>query len=158
MFGNRVTDFPQHTSGLYGYTIIMDTTNLHLNMPYSIQPDANGVSGDPVAGETALNTLQEYINDEDCPDLAWNLSSDILTIFFKTEIYEYLSTTRFVLYGYRNNTPITSLQSSIDIKDRDLEWFMMLAIKKAALMQGKKVPEKIQLELTRLESIVSAGG
>jgi hypothetical protein len=158
MLGNKVTDFDKFTNGAYGYTIVLDTTDILLNKPDFIQVDDNGTTSDPIVGPTDLETLQGYINDVDAPDAAWSFASDLLIMFFNATSAPYSSTTRFVIYGYRNNQPITSLSDSIDIKDRDIGWFTALAIKEAAIMQGKMIPKGIEKEITQYEAIVQGGG
>lgn len=152
MIGNSVTQFQQHTIGTVGYTIIMDCTDLHLNQMEFLMVDANGVTGDPAPAQAEIEVIHDYINDSDCPDIAWNLSSDILTIFLKTSVYAYVITTTFTIYGYRNPTPIKTLDSLIDIKDKDLNWFNNLVIKKAAEMQGKRVPPSV---INNLNNIIT---
>ena len=158
MIGNRVSDFDQFTIGTYGYTIILDTTDIMLNKPSFIQVDASGTTSDPVTGPIDLDTLQDYINDEDCPDATWSFASDLMIIFFKTSVYAFANTSRFVIYGYRNNTPINSLSDPIDIKDRDIGYFIALSIKEAAIVQGKMIPPDILKEITAYEAIINAGG
>ncbi len=158
MLGNRVTDFDKHTNGVYGYTIVVDTTEILLNKPDFIQVDDNGTTSDPISGPTAMETLQEYINDDDAPDAAWSFASDLLIMFFNASTAPYSNTTRFVIYGYRNNQPINSLSDSIDIKDRDIGWFIALAIREAAIMTGKMIPKDIENQITEYEAIVGAGG
>jgi len=158
MIGNRVSDFDQFTVGTYGYTILLDTTEILLNKPSYIQVDDSGDTSDPINGPTDIHTLQSYINDANCPDAAWSFASDILIIFFKTTVYAYDTGTRFVIYGYRNNTPIKTLQDPIDIKDRDIGYYITLCIKQAAIIQGKQVPIEIDKQITQYEAIIQAGG
>lgn len=158
MLGNKVTDFDKFTNGIYGYTIVLDTTAILLNKPDFIQVDDNGTTSDPIIGPTELEVLQEYINDSDAPDAAWSFASDLMVLFFKQATVPYSNTTRFVIYGYRNNQPINTLSDSIDIKDRDIGWFIALAIKEAAIMQGKMIPKDIENQITEYEAIVQGGG
>jgi len=158
MIGNRVTDFDQFTIGTYGYTIALDTTNIMLNKPSYIQIDDSGTTSDPISGPIDIDTLQAYINDEDCPDGAWSFASDILMIFFKTSVYAFDSGSRFVIYGYRNNTPIKTLADPIDIKDRDLGYYIALCIKQASIIQGKQVPIDIDKQIIQYEAQIQSGG
>jgi len=154
MFGNSVTDFDKFTDGTVGYTIAVDLTFLNVEIVSSLQGDANGTTEDPVTGNTALATLQSYINDFNAPDLAWNYSSDILIIFFKTVTFAYTNTTRFIFYGYRQAVPIKTLTQNIDIKDRDLPLFLRYALKEAKILQGKISDPKEDQEIIQLENII----
>ncbi len=158
MIGNRVTDFDQFTTGSQGYTIALDTTEIMLNKPAYIQIDDNGTTSDPITGPIDIEALQGYINDANAPDGAWSFASDILLIFFKTSVYGFVDNSRFVIYGYRNNTPINSLSDPIDIKDRDIGYFIALSIQEAAIVQGKMIPPDILKEITKYEAIIAAGG
>ncbi len=65
-----------------------------LNKPSFFQVDDNGITSDPVAGPISLNTLQSYISDVDCPDIAWSFASDLMIIFCKATACPYSDTTR----------------------------------------------------------------
>ena len=89
MLGQVITNFPQYSVGTYGYTIQVDLTYLYASSIDIIQLDNNGVSSLPITQKTALVSLQGYINDIACPNIAYSVDSDILTLFVKTSAYPY---------------------------------------------------------------------
>lgn len=83
-FGSKVTDFAQSVAGYYGYIIKMDVTSLLMHKVNAVQaqkdPDDTFA---PVIGEVKIETLGSYLNEVNCPRLAFNYSDGQVTVFFK---------------------------------------------------------------------------
>ena len=83
-FGNKVTDFVQSAIGLYGYTLKIDVTALLIYQVNSVQAQKNANDTyPPVLSEVSSEVIQGYLNDVNCPRLAFNFGDGQCTIFFK---------------------------------------------------------------------------
>ena len=151
MLGQVITNFPQYSVGTYGYTIQVDLTYLYASSIDIIQLDNNGVSSLPITQKTALVSLQGYINDIACPNIAYSVDSDILTLFVKTSAYPYTDTTKFVIYGKRLAITIGSLNDNVDISDKDMELFLNYCIKGAGDILGIRTSPVITDNIRRLD-------
>lgn len=123
-FGSLVTDFDQQAIGAYGYTIKIpiDPTGLNANVIYAVQAQASSSdTPEPVTTKVLLSTLESYLNDSACPDLAFAADNSNLFIFFATATFDYVADTRFAVFGLRNAQPTTVDTDLLDIIDDDLE-------------------------------------
>lgn len=152
MFGNSVTEKDKFTDGTYGYTVAVDLTPWNARTISSVLASDDGTVSDPIVGSTDLTVLLKYVNQSDCPDLAYNVGSDILTIFFKASVYPYQSTTKYLATGYRSALPVASLSDFPDIKNSNLELFCLLSVQKAATILNKKIPQNIQDRIVFLKA------
>ena len=152
MYGNRVTEKDKFTDGMYGYTVAIDLTALNARSIVSVAASDAGLAFDPVVTPIDLITLQGYINDPDCPDLAYSLGSDILTILFNHSTLPYASTTQYTVTGYRSALPIASVTDNLDIKNRYLELFVLLSIQKAAVLLNRTLPAELKQRILELKA------
>lgn len=83
-FGNKVTDYTQAALGNYGYTLKIDVTSLLMHKINAVQAqkDPNDTFA-PVVSEVTIDVLQSYLNEVNCPRLAFNYSDGQATMFFK---------------------------------------------------------------------------
>jgi len=86
VFGTPVTDYTQYAKGQFGYIIKVNLTAHLFSEIDKVQaqvPEFNTPA--PVSGEVDIQTLYSYMNDIDCPDLAFNWNNGICSIFFKAD-------------------------------------------------------------------------
>ena len=127
-FGNAVSpDFDQQAIGSYGYTIKVplgpDASNA--NMIYAVQAQVGaGDTPQTVDTKILLSTLEGYLNDSACPDLAFATDATNVYVFFKTTVFAYVSDTRIAFLGLRNAQLMTSDSSYLDIPDSDIPEFI----------------------------------
>lgn len=155
MFGHAVTTYGQFNAGNYGYIVAVDLSKIYAKEITSVQiidtAEAH-LSSDPITDIYSIEELQNFINDENCPDIAFAISSDIFYLFLKTTLYPYANTTRFTLYGKRHSKPITALTDNLDIRESELELFVNYAMEKAALITNKRLDPLISRNIQILES------
>jgi hypothetical protein len=85
-FGSRVTDFPQSAIGLFGYTLKIDLTSLLFHKVTEVQAQIGpSNTPEPFYTEEKLATVQSYLNNPNCPRLAFNYSDGNVTIFCKED-------------------------------------------------------------------------
>lgn len=153
MFGNSVTDFSQQAIGTYGYTVKIATDPTSLNAAEITAVQAQASASDtpsPVTSEVSINTIQGYLNDFACPDLAFNFDGGNVTIFFKTSVFAYVSATRVALVGKRNAQATTADSDLLDIVDDDLGLLIAYILQSAYLSfkntKSKAVEDSIETE------------
>lgn len=119
MFGNKVTDFSIASSGSYGYTTKVNLSSLLFYSVTEVQAQNSADSTPvPVSGEVSREAIQRYLNDVNCPDLAFNYAGGEAIIFFKKDVYPYEDTIRFAAFGLRNPQKMTSDSDVIDCPDK----------------------------------------
>jgi hypothetical protein len=120
-FGSTVANLVQNAIGSAGYIVKINTADLLAEKIEAVQAQAGPSSTpEPVEGSTSIAGLYEYLNDSDCPDLAYNYSDGECSIFFKTTVFAYSATTRYALFGKRKAQNCTSDADLLDIPDRDI--------------------------------------
>ena len=147
---SKVTETTKFTDGSYGYIIQRDLTFLCLQSLDFVTVDNNGVSSNPLLDQIPIATLHRYINDISCPDFAYSVDSDILTMFFKTSAYPYSGTTTYLLFGKRFALTINSLEDYVDVPDDKMELFVNLCQKGACDILGIRTPNAILDNIKRL--------
>lgn len=155
MFGHSVTTYGQYSAGIYGYIIAIDLSKLYIKSISGIQPavDSGGLYNYNVeTNETSLVDLQDYINDVDCPMIAYAIASDIIYIFFRNTELPYSSSTLFTIYGIRYPKPVTSLSQNLDIRENETELLFNYALKQASLYNNKRLDPDIELNIKYLET------
>lgn len=85
-FGSKVTDFPQSAVGLFGYTLKIDLTSLLFHSVTEVQAQVGPANTpEPFLTEEKLPAVQSYLNNPNCPRLAFNYSDGNVTLFFKED-------------------------------------------------------------------------
>lgn len=144
-----VTLFTRHGIGTEGYIIKRKVSDLNATSISFIQINTDTASSDPITSETAITTLHSYINDASCPDVAYSLNGDTLTIFLKDTVYPYSATTKFAIYGKRN---AIANSGYVDVPSNLLELFINYCIREAAQILGRVVPSEVKLNIQSLEA------
>jgi len=161
-FGNSIIDVSQASVGTYGYTIKVDCTGLYAYTITFVQAQddsgATPILSAPSGDSVSLKTLQEYQEDSSCPDIAFNWSQGLCTIFFKTTVYPYSADYRFALFGYRNSLKFYSSNDRADFPDGDMELFIAYVIKHAALVSNKPIPHDVNRIIQKREYEIQNGG
>ena len=81
-FGSLISNYNIQV-GSYGSTIKVDITEYLPDEITSVQSEnIGGSKSEPITVNSSYELLQNYIETENCPQIAWNYSSNILTIFF----------------------------------------------------------------------------
>jgi len=156
-FGNSVTDFSQISIGTVGYTIRIDTTGLRAFRVRFVQAQASASdTPSPVTSEVALETIQEYLNSNVAPDLAFNFGYGEVTVFFKISVFPYTTNTRIALFGERNPVAMVQPDDKADFADQDLELFTNYVLKHAYILQKIPVPGNIERRIRELENDIKA--
>lgn len=146
-FGLAVADYDIQT-GTYGKTIKVNiSTYIPRTVNYLQGEDDSGIKSDPVESEVSLAVLQSYLEDSECPDLAFNYANETLTIFFKNDEYD----TRFAFGGTRKPQSVSSSEDLLDIPDEHLDLVSVYARKIAWLLKKRMVDRDIQNKINDLE-------
>jgi hypothetical protein len=154
-FGNAVTEFSQVAVGAYGYTIRVDASTLRPHKIANIQIQASPTSTSaPVTNEVSANVLSGYLENSDCPDVAFNFSGSEVLIFLKTAIYPYISTTRLAFGGLRNAQETTADTDYIDVPARDIDYLCALCMARAYKLQQRNMPQAIREDIELHEEAI----
>ena len=104
VFGTPVTDYTQYGKGQFGYILKINLTAHLFELIESIQAQISEFSTpEPVIEEVDIATLYSYLNDEGCPDLAFNWNNGVCSIFFKedgTDVLAWAIDTRYAVGDY----------------------------------------------------------
>ena len=151
-FGFAVDDYTA-ISSLNGSIIKL---NIKDYLPYKILwvagENGSGTRSTPVTSGVSLETLFSYLNDIDAPDVAWNLSGNSLSIFFKAGAYD----TRFAFAEQRRSIAITATTDFVDIPEDMLALFQLYVIKGIQHLKGyngQQLANSITLEESKFTSI-----
>lgn len=143
-FGLAVSDYNIYP-GTYGSIIKVDISEWLPKGVDFVQPEkSDGTHIDAVAVNSALSVLHNYLEDEACPDLAWNYSAEVLTIFFKnyTGDDEF---TRFNVVGDRKAQKASVGTTLIDAPDERLALIAAYAKNKAWLLKkNRRDPDLVE--------------
>jgi len=155
-----VTALDKVTEGTYGYTLRLDTNNIKAYSIEFIQAYAviAAASSAPSEGSVSLKTLNSYLEDENCPDLAFNYTYGICTIFLKTSAYPYTSDSKITLFGKRNGLKMNYMIEKADFPDEYIELFSAYVIKIASLLRGKPIPADVSRIIMREEYAIKNAG
>ena len=149
-FGLAVSDYNIQT-GTYGNIIRVDISSY---LPKSIDfvqlESSGGVKGDPVSSASTVEQLHSYLSDADCPDLAWNYSPEILTIFLKTYSGDD-EFTRFNFAGNRKAQKTSVDTTNLDAPDERLELIASYAKNKAWLLKKNRTDPDLVEKTEQLE-------
>jgi len=137
-----ITTVDQVQTGTYGYLVKIDTTNIIAYDISFIQAYAviAGVSSTPSGSSISVKTLAEYLERETSPDLAFNYTHGMLTIFLNTVAYPYTTDTEITIFGRRNAIKLAKDDDIADFPDELIELFSAYTIKFASLLKGKPIP------------------
>lgn len=148
-FGFAISNYDIHI-GTFGFIIKIDVTE---NLPYDIKwvqaENSSGIKTPVNNSPVSLESLLGYIDDANCPDLAWHYSSKELHIFFANYDgdQEFL---RFGYGGYREPQYMTSADTA-DCRPSDIELAKMYVIEMVHRDNGIMVPYKIRQRIEELE-------
>lgn len=85
-FGADISTLTRYTVGIYGYIVKINTASLLAYLITAVQAQASETSTpEPVTEDVSLDTLQGYVNSEDCPNLAFAIGDGECWVFFKTD-------------------------------------------------------------------------
>ena len=149
-FGLAVSDYNIYP-GTYGSIIKVDISEWQPKSVDFVQPEkSDGTHIDSVSVNSSLKTLHDYLEDESCPDLAWNYSAEILTIFIKA--YEGDDEfTRFNVVGNRRAQKATVGSTLIDAPDERLALIAAYAKNKAWLLKKNRRDPDLVEKIEELE-------
>jgi hypothetical protein len=155
LFGSTVTQLVQHAVGTYGYILKIDTSVLLAESISSVVAQASAIETPaPVSGSTIIATLYSYLEDVNCPDLAYNASNSECSIFFKTSEFPFVDDTRYALFGKRKSQNCSNDNDYLDCPDRDLHLLIAYCLELSyAISKGgvpKWVTDKIKTEEKRV--------
>jgi hypothetical protein len=151
-----ITNYDVYRNGTYGYIVRIDFSNYDIDtISFLTAYDSSTLeSVDAVSSETALVTIMDYPKEDDCPELAWNFTANILTVFLKTgdSYYTYDSSTKIGIYGYQYPSPLKSEDDYVDIPFEYVELLFKYIIREAGEILGKIIPESVQQNIKNLEA------
>lgn len=155
----EVTLVDKVSEGTYGYMVKLDTTNIKSYDIEFIQAhvDSTGVSSSPSDSSVSVRTLAGYLESESAPDLAFNYTHGLCTIFLKTSVYPYTTDTLITLFGKRNALKMENLSDNADFPDELIELYSAYVIKQAALLRGKPTPSDVERTIMREEYLIKHG-
>ena len=144
-FGLAVSDYNLDT-GTYGNMIKL---NIKDNLPYNVLwvqgENSSGARSEVFDTEVSLATLMGYMESSSCPDIAWSLNGQELSIFFKTDQYD----TRFAYEEQRHPKALVNTTDTIDIPE-DLiplyRLYVMRSIQNLRGYNGDKLSSSISTE------------
>ena len=151
MFGNAITDFDPKF-GEYGYIIELDTTRSLVNSMKSIfaqyhtDPITELERLEHVTDQIDKTTLLSYLDDENCPPLAFNYSPGLLTIFIDGTIFPFGPITRLVLVYNRDAERCNADTDRIDCPDEKIEELKNYALEMAQQLLNKTITNPCGLQ------------
>ena len=87
MFGSSVTQLTR-SIGTAGYIVKINTADLLVEKIESVQAQAGPSSTpEPVSGSIGIDALYGYLNDSECPDLAYSYGDGECSIFFNATVF-----------------------------------------------------------------------
>lgn len=148
--GLNVTTYDR-VDGTYGYIIHVNTLSLLIDEMLSLLV-LNGIVINSIDTATEVHALISYLEDEDCPNVAYALSGDQLIIFLKSSVFPYAATTRISPKFNRLLFRIVDDVSRMDFNDRFIGLFKLYALESAYLSKVGKVPYNVRKQTEDEES------
>lgn len=146
-FGLAVADYNIDT-GTYGKIIKVDVATYLPHLINLVQGESgSNIKSSSITTPVTLPVLQDYLEDSDCPNIAYNLGSEILTIFFKNDVYD----TRFSFGGKRKSQKLVNDSDLLDVKNERLPLLSLYARDFAYLALKKRSDEDILEQIEELE-------
>lgn len=143
-FGSAVTGVAQNAVGSYGYIVKINTAELLAETIEAVQAqDSTSDTPEPVVDAVSIAALHGYLNDSACPDLGFSFSDGECSIFFKTSVFPYVSTTRYALFGLRKAQNCTADGDYLDCPDRDLNLVFAYCLQLAYNLKKSGTPKHI---------------
>lgn len=136
--------------GSYGTSIKIDITDYLPDEIISVQAEnLDGIKSLPVTINSSYETLQSYMENENRPEVAWNYSSNILTIFFANNSGgdEW---TRFAFAGYHFPQVFNS-SNLLDMNPNDLELLKCYILRDLYADNNMMLPYEIRTRISYLE-------
>jgi hypothetical protein len=145
-FGNPVTNGTKVAEGTYGYVVSFDLSNEEIKTLLQVQmQDATAVEmGEVIDVGTDRAALFEYLEDVDCPDVAWFQEGVTVFVFLKTATWAYAATNRVAFWFYRDAEDIAALSDTIDVPQAARELLKQTVRKLYYLGKGKRVPYDVE--------------
>ena len=154
-FGTSVSALSQSAIGLYGYIIKINTANLLAQTITSVQAQASPTTTpEPVSGATTYAALYAYLDEANCPDLAYSYADGECSIFFKTSIFAYAAETRVALFGKRKAQNCDDDSDLLDVPDKDLNLLVAYCLKLAYSLKIGGTPKYVQNLVDNNEQVI----
>ena len=159
MYGTPITFCPKITESNQGYVVVVglnellaeEVKTLNILKDPASYPNEDQYSFQEVS-ETQLTVLLEYPNVDTAPLIAWNMSGNLFYIYLNKTTFPYSNKISFFLIGTRVGIPVTSMDSLIDVPEKDMELFIKYVLREAAQLKGKPVPASIEMDIKELEN------
>lgn len=144
-FGLAVSDYNIEQGG-YGKLLKLDISEyLPKKMIGAIGEDASKNKSTFITTENTLGELVGFLDDVNCPDIAYSLVGKTLYIFLKNDEYD----TRFSFELKRNFKKMTLESSKLDIPPDMYQMFKYLVLK-LANQADRSINQKIMDEENRI--------
>lgn len=148
-FGNPITDGTQQGNvGAYGYIVTFDLSGELLRKLSSLQVVDTTPSPDEysavIDAATELSSLLEYLEDENCPDVAWCQTGSIINVFFKSSKYSFTSAVRIAFWFTTEAIILSNTGQFIDPPNDAKELLKNTILKQVYTTQGLRVPVNIE--------------
>lgn len=158
-YGNSVTELTQKAVGQYGYIIKIDTTGLLAYKIEMVQAQILPINTPAVISSPVSNAvLYNYLNDPNCPNLAFNYSNNQCSIFFKIDAFPYTSTTRYALFGKRISQNCLTDADYLDCPNKHLNLLTYYCLSLGYTTVKKGVPTYIKEAIEANEREALDGG
>lgn len=139
VYGALVTSGTQSAIGTYGYVASINMTTSTPKSIIQIQIQKSSVLSDVYNTESDLDDLFNFCEDSGCPDAAYTLVGNMLSVFLKTSVYPFDANTLVQTLLYRNVIPLTLVGSSIDVPNEARRLFALLVLLQAYRIYGRRV-------------------
>lgn len=144
-YGFLITDYDT-LFGSYGIITKLNVSDYLVDEILSVQAEKLDLSkSEVVTNNTSYESLCAYQDDENCPSIAWNYSSGILSVFFSNNTYA-----RFSYSGYRFPQKMT-LTTTLDANESDLELIKCYTLKDLYADNNMMLPYNIRETIDILE-------
>ena len=148
-FGSLISNYNIQV-GSYGSTIKVDITEYLPDEITSVQAEnIGGSKSEPITVNSSYEILQNYMETENCPQIAWNYSSNILTIFFANNSGDD-EWSRFVFAGY-HFPQIFDSSNLLDMNPNDLELLKCYILRDLYADNNMMLPYEIRTRISYLE-------
>jgi hypothetical protein len=153
----QITDGAQVKEGSAGYIVSLDLTDYDVSDILGVQCQTTaGAWSDPVISEVAYDVLSGYVDDSECPDVAYTWMRNSLYVFVK-DTYTYEDTTIVNFWYYRNAQNIDSLLDDdtnpvlVDIPGEMEQLALSLILRKLYMDKNISLPQNIGQQI-RIQS------
>ncbi len=143
----QITEGTQTKVGSCGYIVAIDMTDYDINSVLGIQAKTTaGVWSDPVISESAYDVIAGYVENPDCPDMAFTWLRNTLYVFLSST-YTFEATTLLNVWYYRNAQNITTVSDIVDIPGEWEQLAIALILRRMYVDQNTFVPQNINQQI-----------